>query len=98
MWNKAKAYRKYKVRASSLGMHTQFLSDTEERLTVLPECELFKRQALSSTLLVLHNVMERDACLKHFCTWEKNQMCLSNAPDWGWCPQCLLGKARDWLP
>ena len=53
-------------------VHTHFLSDTEERLTVLPECELLKRQALSSMLLVLHDVMARDACLRHFCTGEKN--------------------------
>lgn len=45
--------------------------------------------------------MERDACWRHLCTGENNrhtQMYLSNAADWGWCPQCLVGKPREGCP
>lgn len=50
---------------------THFLSSTEKP-TTLPEQEIFKLQAQSSMLLVLHEVVERDttaACLRHFCPW-----------------------------
>lgn len=45
--------------------------------------------------------MERDACWRHLCTGENNKhtpMCLSNAADQRWCPQCLVGKAREGCP
>lgn len=30
--------------------------------------------------------------------WGKQQMCLSDAANWGWCPQILVGKAREGCP
>lgn len=50
--------------------HTHFLSDTEERLTVLPKHELFKWRALSSMLLVFH-VLEEMPVWDFSALWRK---------------------------
>lgn len=95
VWKAARAYWKCKARASSLGMHT-CLSDTEERLAVLPECEFGGRHWAPCCWCSMMS-WKGMPVWETFPHWGKYQMCLSNDPGWGWCSQHPVGKVREGL-